>query len=864
MYLVAVDLVQDLVTRTGIGLDRQVLRAERSGRRYPGPMFPDLSPFPPEQEAIALTTWDLLAAGPLPLSEIAAHCREIGLLDDVVPSQFDSDLDAVDDVTVLTPGIWTTRSGIATRLDLLLAHRVFTHRLTEAERVTDEVVFDPDLSILTADVNEFRIPLLLADGRQLYVDFSSTDGAGETMLAGPVDWLDGFDAGDLLAFAKGPDGSVDLSALDTIDDGQAEAAAIRDEFDAANLAPDSGYDLWPLLIETLASVADLFTTPVPPIDEVLASVGLEHRSGYVGLKDTEWLPAGVVLADKQRAKVAEMYGFDVCCHVALDTVTDAWDWSLGIAPTEPDAVAVVRALDHEDVSAAFISWTETRGAELIDVASFFEDLGERAGRHGALPIERAAWIWFTEGNVTAAIDNATAALTLDPDTRAATALLGHVAAIRGNYGEALRLLRRSAPDDGWIEILAGIFEPFPDAKRNDPCPCGSGAKYKVCCARTPKVSAIQRMNLLSHKIISFLYTVGTARLHYLGYLAATADDRNDPNDIQRFVDNPFMTEIAAIEGSLEFFAALWGPLLPQDERDTIDLWLASTRALWEVTGEPEGSYVPLRDTRTGDTVTVYDETMTPNLHAGTLLMGVVVPAFGEDRFLANPLVIDIRHRDMTLALFDEEPTDEELAHWFGLVTAPPRMQTTEGQDMVVCRAVCEPTSTWRALTAELDAHYDRTDDTEDEWDTTFVNDAGETVLRGTLRKEGSQLIIETMSEERLDNILDTLTHLTVVEETRDPVIIPSPLEPRPHNETVVPEPMDPEEDNMLSEIMRQKEEAWLDEKIPLLDGFTPRQAAADPTRRNDLISLLDSFPRVKDGAGIGFDADRLRRLLGLE
>ena len=827
-------------------------------------MFPDLSLFPPEQEAIALTTWDLLADGPLPLSDIAAHCRDHGLLDDVVPSQFDTDLEAIDDVTMLTAGIWTTRPGIATRLDLLLLDRVFTHRLTDTELATEEVIFGPDLSILDADVNEFRTPLTLTDGHELHVDHASFDEARQTVLAGPAGWLDGLDPGELLAFAKGPEGSVEVSGVDTIDDGSAEATAIRDEFDASNRDPEAGYDLWPLLIEALATGSDLFVTPVPPIDELLGSVGLEHRKGYVGPSDAEWLPPGIVVASKQRALVADMFRFDVCCHVAFDTLTDAWDWNLGIVAAEPDAAAAAKALGHGDVSTAFISLIEMRQGDLIDVASFFESLGERAGRHGALPLERAAWIWFTEGDVADAIDNANAAIALDPDSPEATVLLGHVAAIRGDYGQALRLLRRAAPDDGWIEILERIFEPFPDARRNDPCPCGSGRKYKVCCARTPKVSAIQRMHLLSHKIISFLYTVESRRLHDLGHIAATADDRNDPHDIDRYVDHPFLIEIASIEGSLDSFADLWGPLLPQDERDTVDLWRASTRALWEVTGEPEGPYVTLRDTRTAETVTVYDETATPDLHTGALIMAVVVPAFGEDRFLADPLTVDIRHRDMTLKLFDEEPTDEELADWFGLVTAPPRLQTTEGQDMVLCRAVCEPTSTWGELTPELDTRYERADDTDDAWETTFVNDAGEIVLRGTLRKEGSQLIIETMSEERLDAILGTLTHVTVLEVTRESVTIPSPLEPRPDGDMRISEALDPEATEMLTQIMRQKEEAWLDEQIPLLDGLTPRQAAADPTRRNDLIDLLDTFTPPEGSTAMSFDGERLRGLLGLD
>ena len=47
---------------------------------------------------------------------------------------------------------------------------------------------------------------------------------------------------------------------------------------------------------------------------------------------------------------------------------------------------------------------------------------------------------------------------------------------------------------------------------------------------------------------------------------------------------------------------------------------------------------------------------------------------------------------------------------------------------------------------------------------------------------------------------------------------------------------------MLEEFIHDYETNWLDESIPALDGHTPRQAAADPTRRADLIRLLDCFP----------------------
>ena len=61
---------------------------------------------------------------------------------------------------------------------------------------------------------------------------------------------------------------------------------------------------------------------------------------------------------------------------------------------------------------------------------------------------------------------------------------------------------------------------------------------------------------------------------------------------------------------------------------------------------------------------------------------------------------------------------------------------------------------------------------------------------------------------------------------------------------------------------RQYEQAWLDDAIPELAGHTPREAAADPTRRPDLIRLLDSFPREQDRPGL-MNPDRLRVELGL-
>ena len=66
----------------------------------------------------------------------------------------------------------------------------------------------------------------------------------------------------------------------------------------------------------------------------------------------------------------------------------------------------------------------------------------------------------------------------------------------------------------------------------------------------------------------------------------------------------------------------------------------------------------------------------------------------------------------------------------------------------------------------------------------------------------------------------------------------------------------------LDQVVRQYEAAWLDQPIPALSGSTPRECAHDPTRRPDLIRLLDSFGPDTGDPGVMSTA-RLRAELGL-
>jgi hypothetical protein len=171
--------------------------------------------------------------------------------------------------------------------------------------------------------------------------------------------------------------------------------------------------------------------------------------------------------------------------------------------------------------------------------------------------------------------------------------------------------------------------------------------------------------------------------------------------------------------------------------------------------------------------------------------------------------------------------------------------------------------------AALDDTYDRVDGQEPQW-LEHVNRHGMPQIRAMLVLDGDMLRTETNSERRMDRVLATVRRLdptmTVLNDSRRPVRDMSEIaelaKQMPLDDGDTLDPDDPKVAAALEEFILEYETKWLDEPIPALDGHTPRQAADDPTRRGDLIKLLDTFP-PGDAARGGMDADRLRVALGL-
>ncbi|MDP9442326.1 MAG: hypothetical protein M3P34_09185, partial [Actinomycetota bacterium] len=145
---------------------------------------------------------------------------------------------------------------------------------------------------------------------------------------------------------------------------------------------------------------------------------------------------------------------------------------------------------------------------------------------------------------------------------------------------------------------------------------------------------------------------------------------------------------------------------------------------------------------------------------------------------------------------------------------------------------------------------------------------GERVVRGRVRVSGRRIVVEANSAERLEQLLELVEEAAPEVNLVDSVAVPlAPTGHPDHGGGVTPQPValvteELAEEPPTGERMREYEERWVDEPVPALGGRSPREAAADPDRRRDLLRLL---AEMGPGSGpAGMDGARVRSLLGLE
>ncbi len=799
------------------------------------------------------------------------------------------------------------RDGRFCDLDQLLEGIILTHELSDEERDNGKLQVDPDLMIVHLLSDDGRT-FPLADGTHAtFVDWASSH------LEGPEGWLPEARAVELTIV----DDRIVLTGRDDVP--EVEDATV-DRLDAVlAVAEERGWNLdgVELIVQARARYPRIFTRAQAPVSDLLAAAGLRMTDrGIVDLHDPDDLDAGEDRLDGLVDHLRDDHGFDESEIGALlelhrttlevsNSVLRASIDRITTSAGEPDddrgtldelivealeeidlqasAEQLFALLDDRDLTAAILE--DLVGSDPIVAAvalalteNVVADLRDRRSRANAA--------WLASGCLELVADDHALAerqlrkvVELDPDNASATFELARYLSDRGEAGAALNLLRQiEGPKiDEQIELLSRYTKPGPaSAGRNDPCPCGSGRKHKVCCQARNGWPLQERIPWVWNKVYTYL---ASPAAHELVSPIVQAIDLTDGPD---GTGSLAATSFALFEGGLlEELCERRGSLLPADELELLRTWAEVRAAAYELVGVDRDDRLTLLDLTSGERVSFVDHRMAGNLDVGDAFLAWMleepdgsVPHYGVIRLRSG-------HLQATLELLDEDPSVDDLIGWYRSLTAPPRLATTAGDPLETITQVYAVPDVAAAGVA-LAAHLEEVDDGRL---AAFEERDGQRWLRGSVALDvpPGHLTVSTLSAHRaawFNDLVDAeVVGAELVDEERIPADdIDARIGPGPFDDGsdsgagagLDLDAMDPQQravlEDQLDAFMAEHEDRWLETSIPALGGATPREAAQDPTRRADLDTLLKEMENLEAGwtsPGRPMDGRRLRRLLDM-
>lgn len=818
--------------------------------------------------AIRAAACTILADGPLAMDVLTVTLAQDGVLAAFDDCELDELVEIVDQALLETDDTWVSASGMVIFVSGLLRGVVLTHRVTADE--LDRGVLDstPDLGTITWGL---RRTWSLAGGGEVAHAYPFK---GEQHLAehgsyvGPDGWLDGIEPGELIgATCDGERFEIVRNA--TADYVEQAAELVREVFDEL-CDPDSAMECDGLVMESLIRDPRVFRTPTAPFAELIELTGLRLRGAWIGRADREFTTPGEKWRDSRVERLVSDYQLDTCCRDALERLMEVWSHFVVATPERRQEIAATwkpRHLrddfHHGAVSPALVDHMlerqDDRAEELDEFAALLSQFRELE----PVALYLVAHNALRGGSAREALDSIRRSTTLDGEFGPALDLQATLLADSGLPADALSARRKALAFDGSdhdLAFLADLLAPFTRAGRNDPCPCGSGRKFKLCCQRDPKLSLSARRGLAIRQATWSLDEPhrhgGMFSLALDAFGASGAPISEMRQRVIALMADPFLVDVALFdEGGIDGYIRERAEIIPSPELEWLRSLAGRPRGLWEYR-RLDGSQFELRDVQTGEvreSITLNDQGLSDQ---GYLLARIVDDGIGGTVGAAGAaLEISLARRGQLIALLDAEADGHELAAWYGAQMAPPVVQNREGDSLELSTAYFSPVpgTDWQSIEAALDELYERD---ADGW-VELLDLDGENVVRASMHRDDDHLAVFTNSVARFERVRDALGAAGL-----DFQRIERPDPSAVGDAGALPAGSEISADD-LDMIRDQMEDRWIRDHVPAFDGMTPRHAVDDPTRRDDVIKLIEDFER-RPVIGFGsYDFDRLRTKLGL-
>jgi len=384
--------------------------------------------------------------------------------------------------------------------------------------------------------------------------------------------------------------------------------------------------------------------------------------------------------------------------------------------------------------------------------------------------------------------------------------------------------------------------------RNDPCPCGSGKKYKKCCLSSTYVQK-GKEDSIREKLVQEL----------LEFFKKNYEDSLDDAYPEFWEDEE--NEKTLIDLYMERNRKLLS-----DEHRVLTMMKNSIISLYEVQEVFPEKGLLLKDLMLGGEYDVKEKAATENLNkwdifatrllhidGAYIMSGSVYPYYIKRK----EEILEDLHAEYADYLLDypEAALDDFLKenswlfnfYWYDIIQhpVPLNLATTTGEPFLVSKAIFEIKDKSVAMNSLKKIKGLEQDEDDFVWLDKPSKEGSATVL-GNIEVKGSKLILSCNAKKRLEkgkklilkNIPDALIHKA--DTFQDPMEAMKSLKDKPLEK---PEDEIPKEvrQQIYQQFMQKHYERWITDKIPALDGRTPEQAVKTEEGRTKVIELLKSF-----------------------
>ena len=420
--------------------------------------------------------------------------------------------------------------------------------------------------------------------------------------------------------------------------------------------------------------------------------------------------------------------------------------------------------------------------------------------------------------------------------------------------------------------------------RNDPCPCGSGRKYKKCCLATTAQVSGAYTKAESESAWAALGRFAS-RAEFAGDLAAAEASffaplgQGVPDDLRRgliagsqlFFEGWFLCDFAFQDGrtAVDLFLAREGARLRSGERRYLERASLAHLRLYEVVGVKPGERLDLLDLWTGQRIQVEERLGTQQLAQWDILAARILLGPGDRPVIdgaayAYPvgaradILKELRRGyrklkgatpGMDLATFFKFMGRVFYLLWLQHVALrpPPRMVTPEGDAIVLSRVIFDVKDR-EVVAAALAMRHDLERQRDGSY--LWLQDAAEQRRGlGRVARERHRLVFEATSRARAERgraMVETLCGGAVAYRATSYEDVKQAAKRRPAPARAATEIPPEVEAAVVAQFYEEHYRKWLDEPVPALVGRTPREAASLKSAHPQLISLLKGMENMSD------------------